>query len=333
MMAKDRSAPTVSVVLPVYNERQNLEALVLRLVPVLEKAVSGSFEILFIDDGSRDGSGDMLDRFYDRDPRLKTIHFSRNFGHQAALQAGLAEATGKAVILMDSDLQDPPELLEQFVEKWKQNFDVVYAVRKKRKEGVFKRACYSAFYRTMRAIAEIDVPLDAGDFCLMDRCVVEVLISLPERNRFLRGLRSWVGFRQAPIEYERDPRYAGEPKYTLRKLIRLAFSGYVGFSAVPLRTAAWLGVLSATGGFLLIVWAVTAKLRGVPIPQGWASTVALILFSGGVQLLMLGVIGEYLSRVYDEVRQRPHYIVCSRTGIEPEKATETKTGVKRHAAS
>ena len=333
MTGTDVSPPTVSVVLPVYNERENLDALVARLVPVLEKAVAGSFEVLFIDDDSRDGSSEILDRFYVRDPRLRTIHFSRNFGHQAALQAGLEEAAGKAVILMDADLQDPPEVLQQFVEKWKQNFDVVYAVRQKRKENVFKRACYAAFYRTLRAIAEIDVPLDAGDFCLMDRRVVDVLISLPERNRFLRGLRSWVGFRQAAIEYERDARHAGETKYTFRKLIRLAFSGYFGFSAAPLRAAAWLGVLSAGGGFLLIVWAVTAKLRGVPIPQGWASTVALILFSGGVQLLMLGVIGEYLSRVYDEVRRRPNYIVRSRTGSASENSSHTKSSVKRHTAS
>ena len=325
--------PTVSVVIPVFNERENLDALMVRLVSVLEKAAGGSFEVLFVDDGSRDGSGEILDSFYASDQRLKTIHFSRNFGHQAALQAGLEEATGNAVVLMDADLQDPPEILGQFIDKWRQNFDVVYAVRKKRKEGLFKRVCYATFYRTMRTIAEIDVPLDAGDFCLMDRRVVEVLTALPERNRFLRGLRSWVGFRQAPIGYERDARHAGEPKYTLRKLIKLAFSGYVGFSGAPLRAAAWLGIFSATGGFVLIGWAVSAKLRGIPIPQGWASTVALILFSGGVQLLMLGVIGEYLSRVYDEVRRRPHYIVRSRTGLEAENATATKTSARRRATS
>src|SRR6267143_2615592 len=300
---RDSTMPTVSVVLPVYNERETLEALVVRLVPVLEKAANGSFEVLFIDDGSGDGSDEILDSFHARDCRLKTIHFSRNFGHQAAMQAGLEEATGEAVILMDADLQDPPEILEEFIEKWKQKCDVVYAVRKKRKEGVFKRAADALFYRTMRLIAEIDMPLDAGDFCLMDRHVVEVLVSLPERNRFLRGLRSWVGFRQAAVEYERDARHAGKPKYTLRRLVTLALSGYVGFSAVPLRAAAWLGILSATGGFLLILWAVGTKLMDIPSPRGWASTVAVVLFSGGVQLLMLGVIGEYLSRVYDEVRQ------------------------------
>jgi glycosyltransferase involved in cell wall biosynthesis len=333
MTTSNSSIPTVSVVLPVYNERENLDVLMVRLVSVLEKTVGGSFEVLFIDDGSRDGSSEILDSFYSRDRRLKSIHFSRNFGHQSALQAGLEEAKGKAVVLMDADLQDPPEILERFVEKWRQSFDVVYAVRRKRKEGVFKRAAYAAFYRTMRAIAEIDVPLDAGDFCLMDRRVVDALISLPERNRFLRGLRSWVGFRQASVEYEREARHAGEPKYALRQLLTLASSGYFGFSAVPLRAAAWLGLLSATGGFLLILWAVGSKLMHVPIPQGWASTVAVILFSGGVQLLMLGVIGEYLSRVYDEVRQRPHYIVRSRTGLETVQSTETKTAAAKGQAA
>jgi dolichol-phosphate mannosyltransferase len=217
---------------------------------------------------------------------------------------------------MDADLQDPPELLVQFIERWRQGYDVVYAVRKKRKEPFWKRAAYSVFYHTMKAISEIDVPLDAGDFCLMDRRVVDTLVSLRERNRFLRGLRSWVGFRQIGVEYERDARHAGEPKYTLRKLVGLALSGYVGFSSAPLRLATWLGLASAATGFLVALWAIYSKLAGIYSPRGWASTVAIIMFIGGVQLLMLGVIGEYLSRVYDEVRRRPLYIVRSRAGIE-----------------
>jgi len=287
-----------------------------RLTPILEKRVGGSFEILFVDDGSRDGSDLIIDGFHDLDPRFKAIHFSRNFGHQAALQAGLDAATGAAVALMDADLQDPPELLEQFIEHWRQGYDVVYAVRKKRKEAFWKRAAYAAFYRTMKVISEIDVPLDAGDFCLMDRRVVDTLVSLRERNRFLRGLRSWVGFKQIGVEYERDARHAGEPKYTLRKLMGLALSGYIGFSAMPLRLATWLGIASALTGFLVALWAVYTKLAGIYSPRGWASTIAIIMFIGGVQLLMLGVIGEYLSRVYDEVRHRPLYIVRSRVGIE-----------------
>lgn len=313
--------PTISIVFPVYNERENLNDLISRLGPVLEKAVGGSFEVLFVDDASRDGSAEILDLFHTCDQRWKTIHFSRNFGHQAALQAGLDEATGAAVILMDADLQDPPELLDQFIDKWRHGYDVVYAVRKKRKEGILKRTAYALFYRTMKSIAQIDVPLDAGDFCLLDRRVVDTLVRLPEQNRFLRGLRSWVGFKQVGIEYERDARHAGVPKYTPRKLIQLALSGYIGFSAMPLRAAAWLGFLSASAGFAMALWAVMTKLMSIPSPLGWASTLAVILFVGGLQLMILGVIGEYLSRVYDEVRQRPLYIVRSRVGLPGARAT------------
>jgi dolichol-phosphate mannosyltransferase len=308
--------PTISIILPVYNESETLDKLKARLTPVLEERMGGSFEVLFVDDGSRDGSDRIIDGFHERDPRFKAIHFSRNFGHQAALQAGLDAATGDAVALMDADLQDPPELLEKFVDYWRQGYDVVYAVRKKRKESLWKRAAYNVFYRTMKAISEIDVPLDAGDFCLMDRRVVDTLVSLRERNRFLRGLRSWIGFKQIGVEYERDARHAGEPKYTLRKLIGLALSGYIGFSAMPLRLATWLGLASALTGFLVALWAVYTKIAGIYSPRGWVSTIAIIMFIGGAQLLMLGVIGEYLSRVYDEVRRRPLYIVRSRVGIE-----------------
>jgi polyisoprenyl-phosphate glycosyltransferase len=307
--------PTISVILPVYNERETLELLAARLVPVLQESTGGSFEVIFVDDGSRDGSDQIVDTFHGKDPRFKAIHFSRNFGHQAALQAGLDAASGGAVILMDADLQDPPEVLSKFIELWREGYDVVYAVRKKRKEPLLKRTAYALFYRTMKLVAEIDVPLDAGDFCLMDRRVVDVLISLQERNRFLRGLRSWIGFKQIGVEYERDARHAGDPKYTLRKLIALAISGYIGFSAMPLRLAVWLGLVAAGIGFLIAVWAVFTKLAGIYSPTGWTSTIAVILFIGGVQLLMLGVIGEYLSRVYDEVRQRPLYIVRSRVGL------------------
>ncbi|HKX31893.1 MAG TPA: glycosyltransferase family 2 protein, partial [Blastocatellia bacterium] len=277
-----------------------------------------------VDDGSRDGSERIIDAIHQRDSRFKTIHFSRNFGHQAALQAGLDEAAGRAVILMDADLQDPPELLSKFIELWKDGYDVVYAVRKRRKESFWKRAAYALFYRTMKFIAEIDVPLDAGDFCLMDRRVVETLISLRERNRFLRGLRSWIGFKQIGVEYDREVRYAGDSKYTLRKLVSLALSGYLGFSAIPLRMATWLGLGAAGLGFLTAAWAVFTKLAGIYSPTGWASTIAVIMFIGGVQLLMLGVIGEYLSRVYDEVRQRPLYVVKSRVGFGGSETEEVR---------
>jgi polyisoprenyl-phosphate glycosyltransferase len=308
-------APVLSVVLPVYDEAANLRAVVTRLAPVLEKLTQGSWEIVFADDGSKDGSSDLLDTLHGEDARVKVLHLSRNFGHQAALSAGLEAASGQAVVLMDADLQDPPEVIDAFVERWRAGFDVVYAVRRTRKEGIFKRAAYAVFYLSMRRLANIDVPVDAGDFCLLDRAVVDELVALPERQRFLRGLRAWVGFRQTGVEYDRDARAAGASKYSLGKLVQLAVSGYVGFSAFPLRASAWLGFAAAFTGFALAIWAIASKLLGLDTPQGWASTVAIVLFLGGVQLLVLGVIGEYLGRVYDEVRARPTYIVRRRLGF------------------
>ena len=309
-------APELSVILPVYNERENLDELLKRCLLVLEVAIAGSFEIIFVNDGSQDGSADILDTFNKLDPRIKIIHFSRNFGHQAALQAGIDQAHGNAVVLMDSDLQDPPELLHDFLALWRQGYEVVYAVRKKRKESVLKRAAYYSFYRTMKVVAEIDLPLDAGDFCLLDRKVVEVFVALPERNRFLRGLRSWIGFKQIGVEYERDPRRFGTPKYTPAKLFRLAAAGYVGFSSMPLRLASWMGFVSAALGFGIGAWAILAKIAGAPTPSGWASMTAVTLFVGGMQLLVIGIVGEYLSRMYDEVRNRPLYIVRSQVGFD-----------------
>ncbi len=319
----------ISVVLPVYNEAENLGVLVERLRPVLERFAGDGFEVVFVDDGSTDASPAWLDALAGRDPRFKAIHLSRNFGHQAALQAGLDAAAGDAVVTMDADLQDPPEVLAQLVGKWREGYDVVYAIRRQRKDGLAKRAAYAAFYRSLRAVAEIDVPLDAGDFCLLDRRVVDALASLGERGRFLRGLRSWVGFRQAGVEYEREARHAGAPKYGLRKLVRLALSGYVGFSSMPLRLAAWLGFLAAGTGFVIAAWAALTRLLDVPSPRGWASTMAAILFVGGVQLVMLGVLGEYLGRVYDEVRRRPLYIVRSRIGFDEGEASALAGRVER----
>jgi dolichol-phosphate mannosyltransferase len=228
---------------------------------------------------------------------------------------------------MDADLQDPPELLAEFMEKWRQGHDVVYAIRKKRKENFLKRAAYACFYRSVRLIAEIELPLDAGDFCLMDRRVVDTLISLRERNRFLRGLRSWVGFRQVAVEYERSSRHAGAPKYTLRKLFGLALSGYIGFSSVPLRLATWFGFLSAGVGFLTAFWVLVTKLLDIPTPRGWASTLSVTLFIGGVQMVLMGVIGEYLGRVYDEVRRRPLYIIGYKVGWpEPDGPASAPSG-------
>lgn len=308
----------LSIVFPIYNERENLASLVARVKGALRR-ITDAFEVVLVDDGSRDGSSEILDALQAADHRFKVIHFSRNFGHQAALQAGLDATTGRTVVLMDADLQDPPELIEDLLAKWREGYDVVYAVRKKRKEPSWKRIAYTAFYRILKAIANIDTPVDAGDFCLMDRRVVDVLVSLRERNRFLRGLRSWVGFRQTGVEYERQARHAGQPKYTLHKLISLAVTGYVGFSAFPLRMAAWLGMSAAAAGLLMAIWVVVDRLTDPTVPHGWASTCSLILFIGGVQMVVLGVIGEYLGRVYDEVRGRPLYVIGRHTRIVGER--------------
>lgn len=315
--------PRLSVILPIFNEEQSLPSLYQRLSQVLQSS-KDEYELIFVNDGSADRSAELLEDLAKHDPRVRVVALSRNFGHQVALSAGLDHSRGRAVAIMDADLQDPPEVLLGFIEKWRQGYAVVYAVRKHRKEGFLKRSAYALFYRTFQSMAEIEVPLDAGDFCLLDRRVVDILVALPEHHRFLRGLRSWVGFKQIGIEYDRDERYGGQSKYSLRKLVQLALSGYVGFSLLPLRAATWCGFLSAGIGFLLILWALITRFMEIPSPHGWTSTIAAILFVGGVQLLMLGIIGEYLGRVYDEVRQRPLYLVQSRSGFASDDAHLTR---------
>ncbi len=305
----------LSIVIPVYNEEETLPEMFKRLLSSLQTIPDVKWSVIFVNDGSRDRSVALIEEAHKRDARFTLIDLSRNFGHQAAISAGLAHAEGDVVVMMDGDLQDPPEVIPRLLEQWRAGYQVVYAVRRNRKEGLVKRSAYTLFYRSMKAVAAIDVPLDAGDFCLVDRTVASALVALPERNRFLRGLRSWVGFKQVGVEYERAQRFAGSTKYSLSKLMRLALAGYVGFSSVPLRVSAWMGLLAALCGFSVLVWALIARMSGSPIPSGWTSTMAVILFLGGTQLVMLGVIGEYLGNVYDEVRRRPNYLVARRVGI------------------
>jgi polyisoprenyl-phosphate glycosyltransferase len=299
----------LSIAIPVYNEEENLLKLADRLKSAISRLPFQDYEVIFVDDGSRDATPQILASLNQVDPHIRVIRFSRNFGHQAALQAGMDASRGDALVFMDADLQDPPEVIADFISQWEAGYEIVYAIRKRRKENIFKRACYKTFYRSLQIVANIDLPLDAGDFCLMDRRVVDALTALPERNRFLRGLRSWVGFSQVGVEYERHARQGGAPKYTMRKLMGLALSGYIGFSVMPLRAASALGFLSALAGLGLLLWAVLQKMMNHPTPWGWASTISVILFMGGMQLGVLGIIGEYLSRTYDEVRGRPLYII------------------------
>jgi glycosyltransferase involved in cell wall biosynthesis len=306
----------VSVVVPVYNEEANLDALVARL----ERAFEGSgvdYEVVLVNDGSRDRSAEMLRAHHARNPRLKCIMLSRNFGHQVAVTCGLDHAQGDAVIVMDGDLQDPPEVLPGMIARWREGFDVVYAVRRRRKEGWAKVVAYKAFYWVLNRVSYLDIPLDSGDFSLMDRRVVDLLASMPERNRFVRGLRTWVGLRQTGFEYERDARYAGESKYSFTKLVRLAFDGLVSYSFAPLRLVSNLGMLVSLSALVYMVYLMLARLFGDLTIQGWTSTVVIVLFLGGIQLLSLGIIGEYIGRIFDEVKQRPQYVIGDSLGVGP----------------
>jgi dolichol-phosphate mannosyltransferase len=304
-----------SAVVPVYNEEANLPELHRRLTMVFS-TLSPSYEVILVDDGSSDRSAELMAQLCREDSRLRAIHFSRNFGHQAAVAAGLQYASGKAVIVMDADLQDPPELVPQLLERWREGFEVVYGQRTKRThEGVLKRLPAYLYYRALRGLATVDVPPDTGDFCLMDRRVVDLLNQMPERNRFVRGLRAWVGFRQTAVQFVRPERYAGNVKYTFRKSLGLAVNGIVSFSKIPLRIATYLGLVVSLASFGLAVWYVVQKLTGAEVVRGWASTVVIVLFLGGVQLLTIGIIGEYISRIYDEVKQRPIYIIRERVGF------------------
>jgi polyisoprenyl-phosphate glycosyltransferase len=300
--------PLVSVVIPLYNEELNVSKLHRRLVASLE-TLGELYEILFVNDGSRDSTPELLGRIQAESPPVSVIHLSRNFGHQAAVSAGLEYASGRAIIVMDGDLQDPPEVLPQFVERWRGGYDVVYAIRQKRKEGPLKRLCYFLFYRIMNAISDIDIPLDSGDFCLMDRKVVDVLAGLPERMRFVRGLRTFVGFKQTGLEYERAAREAGKPKYTLRSLIGLGVDGLVSFSSYPLRVLTYLGFATVLASAFVAVWVVVDAVSNHTAPRGWASVMAAILFVGSIQLIGLGVIGEYIRLIFLESKRRPMYII------------------------
>jgi glycosyltransferase involved in cell wall biosynthesis len=304
----DPLIPEVSVVLPVHNEAENLPVLYPRLSQVLKEAVP-SHEIIFVDDGSTDPSPKQLYEFAGRDPHVTIVELSRNFGHQTAISAGLDYARGRGVIIMDADLQDPPEVLPEFIRKWKEGYDVVYAIRQERKEGLLKRAAYALFYRLWKRIANIPIPLDAGDFCIMDRRVVDLLKAMPERNRFIRGIRSWVGLKQVGLPYERQGRHAGRPSYTMMRLIYLALDGLVSFSYVPLRVITLLGFAVSLLSIVLAAFYVAKKLLLGLSPPGFATLTAAIFFLAGIQLITIGVIGEYVGRIFEEVKRRPLYIV------------------------
>jgi len=298
--------PRLSIVIPLHNEQENVPEIHGRLTGVLSEI---SHEIIFVDDGSRDQSANTVLGLQRHDETVKLVRLSRNFGKEGALAAGLDIARGDAVVVMDADLQDPPELLPQLVERWEEGFEVVYAVRQKRKESLWKRAGYHAFYRLLRVVADVEMPLDAGDFCLMDRRVVDIVRQFPERNRFMRGLRSWAGFRQTGVVYERPERHAGQATFTFRTLVKTATDGLVAFTSVPLRLAAYLGFLTAASGILFLAVALYHRLFVAGTAAGWTSLVAVVLILGGMQLIVTGVMGAYIARIYDETKQRPPYLL------------------------
>ncbi len=312
--SSDRPAqPSVGLIVPCFDEEEVLPALFESLGPVLDR-LGPEARVLLVNDGSRDGTADLLDAQCARDPRYGVLHLSRNFGHQAAITAGLQHVRGDVVVLLDADLQDPPDLVPAMIATWREGYDIVYGVRQKRKEAWVLRAAYRVFYRLLKRMANVDIPLDAGDFSLMDRRVVDLLNRMPEQNRFVRGLRGWVGFRQTGLPYERAERRAGAPKYNLPRLMRLALDGLVSFSIVPLRLAVWLGLATSLFGFLYLIYAVAERLLVGTTPPGWASLVVLILLLGGIQLVMIGIIGEYVGRIFEEVKGRPRFIVARESG-------------------
>lgn len=308
--------PRYSLVIPVYNEEETISEMYRRIRNVIE-GLDGSTEVILVDDGSKDGSLELLRGLHQADPRLRYLSLARNFGHQVAVTAGLHFAQGEAVVVLDADLQDPPELIPQMLEKWREGYDVIYAQRTARKrEGRIKQLLAYGFYRVLRILTDVDIPTDAGDFCLMDRQVVDVLNALPERGRYLRGLRAWVGFRQTAVTFEREPRFAGEVKYTFRKSLALAINGIVSFSRVPLRIATYGGLLAAGVALLMIILVVYWRTFHPTAPLiGYTIITAAIFFLGAVQLVCLGIVGEYIGRVYEEVKGRPIYTLKEVAGV------------------
>ncbi|MEM5948121.1 glycosyltransferase family 2 protein [Spirochaetia bacterium 38H-sp] len=309
----------VSIIIPVFNEEEVLNELYKRITTVMD-STKEDYELVFIDDGSSDNTYSMLKELHKKDRRCKIIHFSRNFGHQIAITAGMDYCKGDAIVIIDADLQDPPELIPEMLEKWKQGAQIVHAKRKKRKgESIFKKATAAIFYRTLKALTNVEIPVDVGDFRLMDKKVVQSLRSMRERNRFVRGLVSWTGYKQAEVTYIRDPRFAGTTKYPLKKMIRFALNGITSFSDKPLKIASLLGFLLSTAGFIYMLYVLYQKLFTTQVVQGWTTIVVLILVFNGFTLLSLGILGEYVGRIYEEIKQRPLYIIEESLGLEDSK--------------
>jgi dolichol-phosphate mannosyltransferase len=299
---------TLDAVVPVYNEEAILPELHRRLTDTLSD-LPYAWRVIYVDDGSRDRSPELLAGFADGDQRVGVVHLSRNFGQQLAISAGLAMTSADVVVLLDGDLQDPPEVIPMLIGKWEEGYDVVYAVKRERKEALPKRLLFSLFYRILRRLSNVDIPADAGNFSLMDRAVVDVINTMPERDRYVSGLRAYVGGKQIGVEFERAPRYAGQPRQSPLKLMRMATDAFFAFSELPLRFATILGFVVSGVAFLVLLNVLYQKLISGAAILGWASTMTSILFLGGIQLIAVGVIGEYIGRIYNEAKGRPAWVV------------------------
>jgi polyisoprenyl-phosphate glycosyltransferase len=318
--------PSLTIVVPVFNETEVIDLFYARTKKVIEALDSVSCRIVFVDDGSTDDSYKKLTHLADMDPHISVIKFSRNFGHQIAITAGIDLAQSDAVVIIDADLQDPPEVIAQFIEKWQEGYDVVYGVREQRAgESPLKLLTAAIFYKLLKRLTKIDIPVDVGDFRLMSQRVVSQFKTIRERDRFVRGLISWVGFKQIGVAYARDKRYAGETKYPYRKMMKFALDGITSFSSVPLKLASWLGYSASLVAFCYVCSVPIQKALGYTV-QGWATLMIGILFLGGVQLICLGILGEYVGRIFDEIKQRPLYIIQEMYGdVNLMKPDETKS--------
>lgn len=303
----------ISVVIPVFNEEDNVPILYKRLKSILAK-ITNYYEIIFVDDGSSDSTPQKLNALREKDKKVKYITLSRNFGHMSALDAGLRHAGGERVVIIDADLQDPPEVITKMYKKSLEGYNVVYGVKTKRKEGILRRSLFNSYYKILDKISSYKMPLDAGTFSIIDKKVLAVLKNLPERNKYFSGLRAWVGFRQTGVIYERSARLKGKPS-SLKKLFKLALDGFFSFSYLPLKAASFFGFIFASIAFAMIIFVIIGRIFFKLGIVGWASTLSAILLIGGVQLITLGIIGEYLARIYDQVKNRPEYVVSDKKGF------------------
>lgn len=318
----------LSLVIPCFNEEEVIAETMKRLKQFCSELQNLDVELIFVDDGSSDRTRELLKWFASEDPRIKIIGFARNFGHQIAVTAGIDAANGHAVVLIDADLQDPPEVVHEMVAKWREGFDVVYGTRSERAgESAFKLATARSFYRLLNRLSDVAIPLDTGDFRLMSRRVVDTLRAMPERDRFVRGMVSWVGFRQVALPYKRAERFAGESKYPLRKMLRFATDGILSFSTKPLQMSVALGVACAAFAMLGIVYALYLRLFTNIWVEGWTALMIAVLFIGGVQLLSVGILGEYVGRIYNEIKKRPLYVVQEYLGFDEEGPAMTRSPV------